>query len=57
MKMIGWGTENGLNYWICSNSWGTIWGEQGFFKIAFGECDIDSAVYGCLPMVEDLYIH
>lgn len=27
VKMIGWGQENGINYWICANSWGEKWGE------------------------------
>jgi len=34
--------------WICKNSWGPSWGDNGFFKIAYGESDIDTqfAMYG-----------
>lgn len=28
--------------WICKNSWGTGWGSGGFFKIAYGQCGIDT---------------
>ena len=28
-----WGGED-EGYWICKNSWGTEWGEDGWFKIA-----------------------
>ena len=33
IKVIGWGKEGDIEYWICANSWGTKWGIDGFFKI------------------------
>ena len=56
VKIIGWGNEAGTNYWIAANSWGPKWGENGFFKIAFGQCGFDSDVYACEPQVDSVFL-
>lgn len=38
VSIIGYNDNEGC--WICKNSWGTDWGEEGFFRIAYGECGI-----------------
>lgn len=29
MKIIGWGKENGIKYWLCMHTWDT-WGDKVF---------------------------
>ncbi|GKT35830.1 peptidase C1A, partial [Aduncisulcus paluster] len=46
IKIVGWGLEDSTKYWTVANSWGTDWGEAGFFRIVKGdnECGIESSV-------------
>lgn len=51
VKILGWGVENGVKYWLCANSWGNKWGQNGFFKIVRGQnhLGIESYVHAGLP--------
>lgn len=39
VTLVGYDDVEGC--WIGKNSWGTGWGDQGFFRIAYGECGIE----------------
>jgi cathepsin B len=44
VKVVGWGIEKNVPYWLVANSWNVTWGQQGYFKIqrANDECGFES---------------
>lgn len=51
IKLIGWGNENGTDYWLAVNSWNVTWGDKGTFKIDVSECGISDQVHAGLASV------
>ena len=47
VRIIGWGEEKGVPYWLCANSWNEHWGDKGLFKIRRGvnECGVEKHIY------------
>jgi C1A family cysteine protease len=44
--IVGYGTENNIDYWLVKNSWGSDWGDGGYVKIERYSSTSDPGVCG-----------
>ena len=51
VTMIGWGQDEKGTYWICKNSWGSAWGESGWFRIRSDNVAINNYLIEATPDV------
>lgn len=46
VQLVGYETDDGKDYWLLRNSWGThFWGEHGYFRIERGKNLCNVAMY------------
>ena len=48
--VVGYGSENGTEYWIMKNSWNSGWGEEGYMRLK-----IEDGVGVCGIQKEPIY--
>jgi C1A family cysteine protease len=56
VEIVGYGSENGIDYWKVRNSWGTSWGEKGYVRIQRTSSTNDIGVCGIAAEPSFIYV-
>jgi len=51
VAVVGYGTDNGDDYWLVRNSWGGSWGSKGYMMLARGKNTCGIANFATYPTV------
>ena len=57
VEIVGWGTgDNDIKYWWIKNTWGSDWGENGYFKCEMMNemLQLEDNVMACIPDIPTL---
>jgi C1A family cysteine protease len=53
VNIVGWGFSDiyRQEYWIVRNSWGSDWGDNGYFKVLFNKYSLGQVAVASLPLI------
>jgi hypothetical protein len=53
VRVVGWGRDGDLDFWLCLNSWGTHWGQRGAFRLVAASplLELERNHVGLIPQI------